>query len=619
MKRFSILLLSLLCCGVALSAQEPDAVVLSHEESFVLQSPVSGRHTVKASILVNNKDGLEQAEVSIYGDAFESLVSFSGEIVTPSGGRRKVRQKDLETFSVSTGLVGDNQLSYYCPSESCPFTFTYEYTVQYKNGVIVFPSFMPVTAEKVRLEKASFSLDVPEGTQLISFTANAGAEQVATAKGRSVHTWQVEGFAPVVYEHAMPALTELVPVVMTAPVQFKYSGTEGRQGNWREYGSWLYSLQKDAGELPPALSTRLQELTRDCPDTVSKVRAVYQFLRDNTRYINISLGLGGLKPMTATQVYDTGYGDCKALSNYMQAMLRSLGIPSDYYIIHTDRANLYPGYSTVGQMNHAMLAVPLPERKDTLFLECTNPAYPMGYRHSDAAGHQVVLIKPEGGELVRIGRYPDSLGHTRLRTQVSLAPDGSANLHIQRNLYLDDAEAYIGFGNRSFEDQSRQLASSMKLFYKNLKINSVKDNFDAYDGPGYCPEVGVDYSLETNVYATAGGDRLFVPLNPISRGLYFQKSARVNDLVLRGGFNLDDTIEVTLPEGYSIESLPEDLVLETDWGRFESRCYAGDGVVTVRQRLQLHPFRADKSRYGAYKDFAKKVNKAMDAKFVLKK
>ena len=117
----------------------------------------------------------------------------------------------------------------------------------------------------------------------------------------------------------------------------------------------------------------------------------------------------------------------------------------------------------------------------------------------------------------------------------------------------------------------------------------------------------------------AAGDRLFVPLNPISRGLYYQKSARVNDLVLQGGFNMDDTIEVTLPEGYGIESLPEDLVLETDWGRFESRCRVGDGVVTVRQRLQLHRFRTDKSRYGEYKDFAKKVNKAMDAKFVLKK
>ena len=619
MKRSLILLLSLLSCGVGMLAQVPDAVVLSHEESFVLQSPVSGRHTVKASILVNNKDGLSQAEVGIYGDAFESLASFSGEIVSPSGGHRKVRQKDLETFSVSSGLVGDTQLSYYRPSESYPFTFTYEYTVQYKNGVIVFPAFTPVQAEKVLLEKASFTLDVPEGTELISFVSNVGPEQVTTAKGRSVYTWQVNGFAPVVIEHSMPSLTELVPVVMTAPVQFKYSGTEGRQGNWREYGSWLYSLQKDAGTIPPTLLARLRELTQDCPDTVSKVRAVYQYLRDNTRYINISLGLGGLKPMTATQVYDTGYGDCKALSNYMQAMLRALDIPSDYYIIHTDRADLYPGFSTVGQMNHAMLAVPLPERKDTLFLECTNPAYPLGYRHSDAAGHQVVLIKPEGGELVRIGRYPDTLGHTRLHTRVNLAADGSADLQMVRNMYLDDAEGYIDFSKRSFEEQSRKLASAMKLYYKNLKINSIKDNFDAYDGPGYCPEVDVDYRLETNVYATVGGDRLFVPLNPISRGLYYQKSARVNDLVLQGGFNMDDTIEVTLPEGYGIESLPEDLVLETDWGRFESRCRVGDGVVTVRQRLQLHRFRTDKSRYGEYKDFAKKVNKAMDAKFVLRK
>ena len=86
-----------------------------------------------------------------------------------------------------------------------------------------------------------------------------------------------------------------------------------------------------------------------------------------------------------------------------EAMLREAGVESDYYAISTRNANLKADFVSAGQMNHVMLAVPLPENRDTLFVECTNPSYPLGYRHFSCAGHQILLVREDGGHLVRGG------------------------------------------------------------------------------------------------------------------------------------------------------------------------------------------------------------------------
>ena len=71
----------------------------------------------------------------------------------------------------------------------------------------------------------------------------------------------------------------------------------------------------------------------------------------------------------------------------------------------TNRADFLPGYSGIGQMNHAMLCVPLPEKKDTLWLECTNPSVPLGYRHEDVAGHDVTVAFYTGDDEEEWARY----------------------------------------------------------------------------------------------------------------------------------------------------------------------------------------------------------------------
>ena len=130
------------------------------------------------------------------------------------------------------------------------------------------------------------------------------------------------------------------------------------------------------------------------------MKAVYDYLAKTTRYVSIQLGIGGLQPITATDVCRTGFGDCKGLSYYAGSMGNELGIPATYTVISSTIERLLPDFSSANQMNHVILQVPLPQ--DTLWLECTNPQLPFGYVHQDIAGHDALLIQPTGGSIYRL-------------------------------------------------------------------------------------------------------------------------------------------------------------------------------------------------------------------------
>ena len=81
-------------------------------------------------------------------------------------------------------------------------------------------------------------------------------------------------------------------------------------------------------------------------------------MQKSTRYVNVSLGVGGWQPIAAKDVYKHGYGDCKALSNYMKALLKEAGITAHYTLVNAGaRARRLLADLPGSSFNHAILCV----------------------------------------------------------------------------------------------------------------------------------------------------------------------------------------------------------------------------------------------------------------------
>ena len=601
--------------------QTADAVIVSESISFDVTSSSSGTMKAYRKVLVMNRKGLNSAVFNTYIDSFRSLTSFSGRIEAGGKTLRKLKTSDLTTVMVAEGITSDASVAFYEPSAPYPFVVEYEYEVSYKKGFIAFPVYMPVSEPDVAIVESSYTVTVPTGMQI---QYNASAEPVKSSQDKKdVYQWSFERFSGYKVEHIMPDEMEMVPYVYAGPVDFEYSGVPGSQAGWKEVGLWLAQLQKDVQIIPSDLKTKVEGLLYGISDERARIKALYDFLRENTRYVSIQLGIGGYKPFPVETVFKTGFGDCKALSVYMKALLWIAGIKSEYLIINTDNPDLLPDFHSVGQMNHAMLCVPM--ESDTLWVECTNPRYPLGYRHNSLAGHQVLLVGEDGGELVRVRNYPDSLRLRSERVEVELKADGTAKCRGQRRLLLDNIESYIGFRAKDSKAQFDAVMSGNSLNPVHFSITSVEDNFDDWTaiapGEEYIPEFRLGYEYEVKDYGKASGERIFMDMNPFAKMMHSDRTSRVNDMEVDAGMTVADTVSVKLPSGYVPESLPASGIVESQFGRLVTEVtYNEDSaVVDVVQSLTLYAGRFPKDSYADYRAFARSVSRSYDGKIVLVK
>ena len=115
-----------------------------------------------------------------------------------------------------------------------------------------------------------------------------------------------------------------------SPNDFIYYGIKGNLNSWEDYGKWVYSLINGHEVLPDDIRKEIHMMTDGLKADREKVEALYNYLGKTTRYVAVLLGVGGLMPASAASVGQSGYGDCKGLSNYMRAILKEAGIPSYY-------------------------------------------------------------------------------------------------------------------------------------------------------------------------------------------------------------------------------------------------------------------------------------------------
>ncbi len=137
---------------------------------------------------------------------------------------------------------------------------------------------------------------------------------------------------------------------------------------------------------------------------MDKVKALYDFVSRDFRYVSLSFGLGRYQPHAASEVLANGYGDCKDKNTLLAALLAAQGFDSTSVLIGSQH-KLDPDIPSPSQFDHVITRVNVDGQE--IWLDSTNGVAPFRMLAFPLRDKQALAVAPDGGSaLVRTPAEP---------------------------------------------------------------------------------------------------------------------------------------------------------------------------------------------------------------------
>ncbi|MEO5776821.1 MAG: transglutaminase family protein [Flavobacterium sp.] len=601
--------------------QNANSVVRLNQMDINITSQKSMTISSTQVTTVLNELGLRNLGLAEHYDKNRRITKIEATAYDSFGKQLKVyKRKDFKDTSVADGIsvFNDNRALYldYTPI-TYPFTMVFEVDTETSNTAFI-PSWSPSDDYLVSIENTSLSITYKPELKLkikeVNFSDKFHIEKEQTANSIN---YKATNLIAKKREELSPGFSDVFPIVYFALENFHLENVDGKATNWEEFGKWYYnSLLADTEEIPEETQVKIKQLVGAEKDPIEIARIIYKYVQDKTRYVSVQVGIGGWKPMLAKDVDKLGYGDCKALSNYTRSLLKVVGVPSYYTVVYAgqnETKDLQNDFASI-QGNHVILTLPID--KKLVWLECTSQIQPFGFQGDFTDDRNVLLIKPEGGEIVKtkIFAETDNVKTTKGSYQITENGNFIGKVKIISKALRYDSE--FGKERMSREDQIKNYKEEFDNI-NNLTIKKINLN----NNPKTI-EFTEDLELEAEGYAQITGGKLMFALNAFDQSSYVPKKYRTREFPfqMERGYTNEDEIEITIPDGFIVEAKPNGTEQETEFGSYKIEFNTiSPNKILCKRKLVIKKGFYDKSKYENYRKFRETIAKNDNSKVVITK
>ncbi len=588
-----------------------DAVLLFDKGEFTITEDDHAFFKVKQRIAILNGEGKNRFAVKALGyDRLIKVKSFKAELFDQFGKSiKQLKKSEIQDVSAISGfsIYEDNRLKVAdLRHAEYPFIVEFEFELEYKY-LYHIPNWRLLPGDEVGVMISTFKITSPMEYEPRYKVMNIeDRSRRSESDGQVVIEFAYENLKPIISEPHKPK--NVRPEIVCSSSKFRFEDYEGDLSTWESFGHFQNSLNNGLDNLPVATARKMRELTEPYTTTEDKARVIYNYLQENTRYVSIQLGIGGWQPFSNSIVDEYGYGDCKALSFYTQSLLKSVGIESHYTIVYSGSGGapeLDPNFSNT-QFNHVILCVP--NKGDTLWLECTSQTNPFGYAGRFTGNRDVLLVTKNGGKLARTPYYPPEVN-----TQTTTALiDVDNNFNSAANVSI--SYAGLQYENRNIDYVSNQGEDDQgQWIQKNLVVPGFQmTDFEMNNNRDIIPSVDLNVKFSSTKLFNSVGNRYFIQPNLFTRETYVpdRDSDRKFDISINMGYMDSDSLVFNIPEQLRPEFLPEPTTIESEFGSYSSSMSFANGILTYVRKVMIKDGTFDKEKYDAFRNFRKSIVRA---------
>lgn len=592
--------------------EDANAVIRNENKVITISSVKEMTVKVSKTITILNKIGDNYIGGSVWYNNDTKIKSLYAEIYDAFGKRiKKVKKKEFLDFSAVDGgtLYSDDRVKelQYTPT-AYPYTVKLDYEYETSSTSFV-PTWSPVYTYYIGVQNSTYTIQYPGDLSMSTKEKFFEGYNIENFSGPGLIKYNVKNIKPIVYEASGPSLNYVRPKLLVSPNKGNTQGVTGSYKNWKEFGLWMHTkILKGKDQLDEATKSKVKSLVAGIDDPIEKAKRIYEFMQNKTRYISVQVGIGGIQPIAANEVDKVGYGDCKGLTNYTKALLDLVGVPSYYVHVQSgrrDKVSFEKDFASLAQGNHVILNIPNGE--EDIWLECTNQTLPFGFLGDFTDDRDVLVITPEGGVIKHTPAYlnEDNLQTMKAKIQLDAAGNakGTVNIH-STGIQYDDKYYRESFSKKDLE---KYYKTDFWDYNNNLNVSSI-DLTNDKDAIVFSEKV----SATIQNYASIQQGAYLFRVNVFNKNGYVPKRYRKRNypLEIPRGFKDVDEFTITLPEGYALEAMPSDILLEKKFGTYKVNFEkVDDATIMYKRELFIKAGTYPKEDYKPYRSFRKKIAK----------
>ena len=566
-----------------------EVVCLSDSVSLSIKADYTAEAVFKQKYLFRQTFQQDHATLKIPISSYIEFTPIAISTMLPDGRRINLEAKDIETISdFSPQFYPDSRTKIIrLPSLRPNSIASVSYKLSY-SSLLYLPQFLR------QRDMATYNsyLEVHPSIPL-QYYATEGAFELVISD--SLLVFRADTIPAFRIEDHMEAIQDYRIVIR--PDSTVYEGEKYGFGSWADVAAFYNSLSSIRAIPDSQLAVFARQQCANAATRLDSLEALYDFVRENIRYISLDLGRGDFTPLAASEVLKKRFGDCKDQSALLTVLCRAMGFSADLALIATrDKPPVITQLPWPGYFDHVMTAI------DTgngyLFLDasqatCCFGKLPVKLRNRRAlvCGNMPFLDFTLTSPL-DLGNYLDF----DLDYEISEQGD----IRCQALIKISRDPAYPFYAVRPEET----MAKVAKLLFDNSNRGPRPSNFKINTLTSDYLEIGGTFISET--IEGAGGEQILIDMTSPSAGYlrqYFKPGLRTNPYVFDFTFSIKESVRLRLGDRYIIT--PDSLEMTfSDRGLQSRLSWVSDGsTCRIERSFKLLDYSLPPDIYSRYVDF----------------
>jgi hypothetical protein len=464
--------------------------------------------------------------------------------------------------------------------------------------LVYFSSTSPVKFQR-------YTLIAPKTVPLRFSYLNGERKPAVSHDGDTVvYVWEADDIGKIEREEYMPPWDEISEAVAVSTLP-----------SWDELAKWAGDLFKKNLRLTEEMKETVARVTKGSKSTGDKIQAIIEYLQKDLRYVAMDIDFHGYEPHPTDRIFSNKYGDCKDYTLLAMAMLSEIGVKASPALFPAGR----------GFDPQKLLPIPTYFNHVILFFEVGGKRYytdllQKGYYFHEIpeslSGMKVLVLNESGGFF---GSIPEA------------DPSESASLEEERTVIDGKGDALVDMSIRF----PRDLSITMREQLRNMADDTREKVFSAFESNasngGKVRErewksldiahkkITVRLKYENSHLIQRVGDMMIFGMPQRQRGDLFTSPTRKYPIVLQADSREEKKITYSIPEGYEIMHLPDDVVLKRDYASYERSYRAEGGTIVAKEIVCYKKSRTPASQYQEVRKFFDDVTSRTNDMIMIKK